>query len=108
MAQAICVEGKRLNQEDGLTGQVETLAAADIAAGDHIVDADHVGTRLGELLLVFFVRAPGNLRLLGANHPANRIGVFLAAVRTIQGKLLGLFFFVVEALFVHRSLMQDG
>lgn len=104
----IRVRENALNQEDGLAGQIKTLAAADIAAGDHIVDANHVGTRLGELLLVLFVGASGSLRFLGAHHPADRIGVFLAAVRAIERKLLGLFLLVVEALFVHRSLVQDG
>jgi hypothetical protein len=91
----------RLDQEDGLAGEVEALAAPDVAASDHVIDADHIGARLFELLLIFRVGAGGRLCFFRADHPADWVGVLLPAVRAVESHLLSFFFFVVEALVVH-------
>ena len=48
---------------------LKALAAADVLAHDHIVAADHVRLRLGELCAVALVGTSGELLLLGPHQP---------------------------------------
>ena len=84
-----------------MAGQVEAFAAANVAAGDHVVNADHVRAGFREMRAVFFMCAGRELIFFGAELPAYRIRIFLAAVRTGQRNLLGFLFFVIEFSFVH-------
>ena len=61
-----------LHQEYSLSGQIETFAAADITAGDHVIYANHVCAGFLKLLAILAIRARGNLGFFGADHPANR------------------------------------
>jgi hypothetical protein len=92
------------DEKDRLSGKVEALPASNVAAGHHIVDANHIRARFGKGLAVMIVGSVRNLRFLGTDHPANRERAFLAAMGAGQRNLLGLFFFVVKALFIHGGL----
>jgi hypothetical protein len=55
---------------DGLNaGHVKAFAAADVLAHGHIVTADHIRLRLGELGAVALVGAAWQLPFLGAHQP---------------------------------------
>lgn len=59
-----------VQKRDGLdSGHFKPLAAADVLAHCHIVTADHIRLRLGELGAVAFVSTAGELALLGAHQP---------------------------------------
>src|ERR1700722_20477787 len=94
----------RSDEKDCLSSQVKSLAATNIAASHHVVDADHIGACLGEGLTIVIIGSPRNLRFLCPNHPANRKTAFLAATRTSQRDLFGLFFFIVEPFFINAGL----
>jgi hypothetical protein len=91
-----------LNQENRLTGQVESLAALDVPARHHIIYAHHIRTRLGEFRAIFFIAAAWRLRLLRAHHPAHRKCALLPAMRAHEWNLLRLFFLVVELSLIHN------
>jgi hypothetical protein len=95
-----------LNQKNTLACQFESLPAFHIAAGQQVIDADHVRPRFLEVFAVLIVCAAGNLRLLGAHHPPYRVGILLTAVRAGELHLLGFFFFIIEALFVHAHSLS--
>src|ERR1700677_709017 len=100
----ICVStigDERSGQYDGLAGQIEALAAADVAAGGHIVDANHVRAGLAEAGLIVVVGAGLQAFLFAANHPADRVLVFFAAVRAPQFHFLGFLLFVVKPFVIH-------
>jgi len=84
-----------------LAGEFEAFAAADIAASDHFVDANHIGARIFESLAVFRTGAAREFFLLGAHHPANGIGVFLLAMRADQGEVFGFLALDIKLSLVH-------
>ncbi|HZI49895.1 MAG TPA: hypothetical protein VFD75_19000 [Pyrinomonadaceae bacterium] len=56
-----------LNKDDGLRrGNFESLAAARIAAGEHVVDAHHVVTGFHETREILLVGATRRRRVLSA------------------------------------------
>ena len=58
-----------IKERNGLDpGHLKALAAADVFAHDHVVAADHIGLRFGELGAVPLVGAVGELFLLGAHQ----------------------------------------
>jgi len=73
------------SQDDALPREFESLATANVPAGDHFVDANHIGARIGETLAVLRPGAAREFFLFGAHHPANGIRIFLAAMRANQG-----------------------
>ncbi len=90
-----------LNQEDRLARQIEPFPATNIAAGNHVIDTDHVGARSLEVLPVLLVRPAWKLSLLVPHHPANRESVFLSTVWADQRDLLRLLFLIVKPSLVH-------
>src|SRR6202034_3707869 len=66
-----------LNQENTLAGELESLAAANVAASDHVIHTNHVGASFGQFPTVLFVPARRNLRLFRAHYVTHGIGVFL-------------------------------
>src|SRR5579863_5812964 len=95
-------KSENLNQEDRLTGQIESLAALDVPARHHIIYAHHIRTRLGEFRAIFFIAAAWRLRLLRAHHPAHRKCALLPAMGAHEWNLLRLFFLVVELSLIHN------
>ena len=75
-----------LDEGQGLElGDLEAFAAADVAAGYHVVAADHVGLGFGESGPVAFVGVAGDLRLFAADYPTDLVVAGLAAVGANQG-----------------------
>src|SRR5579862_1199923 len=93
--------GRIGNEHDALPRQFESLAAAQVAAGDELVHADHVGAGLRETFLIFLAGSAREFFLFGADHPAHGIGAFLVAVRADQGEILGFRPLAVELALVH-------
>ena len=87
---------------DALACQFEAFATTNIAAGNHFVDTHHIRARIGEAPLIFLAGAARQLLLFRADHPANGIRIFLAAMRTHQGQSLGLRSLGVKLAFIHR------
>jgi hypothetical protein len=73
-------EGDRLD-----AGDVETFAAANILATDHIVAAHHVALSLGKARAIALVGSAGELTLFSSNNPAEFVFCLLAAVRAGHG-----------------------
>src|SRR6185437_11072347 len=91
-----------LEEGDGLdAGDFKALAAADVAAADEVVGADHVALGFGEAGAVALVGAAGELGFFAADDPADGILIGLAAVRAGErmGALLGAL--VEECAFFH-------
>ncbi len=88
-------------QDHTLAGEFEAFATANIAAGDHFVDANHIGARVFKALAVFGTGAAWEFVLLGAHHPANGIGAFLLAMRADQGEVFGLLALDIKLSLVH-------
>src|ERR1017187_8817089 len=83
---------------------VEGSAAAEVLAGDLVVDQHHVALRLGELGAVALVAAGRQAVLLFAHHPVQIVRLRAAAVRAVQGRRLGgLTFGVISSLVHQRS-----
>src|SRR5437868_1299983 len=99
--QALIQESDRLD-----SGHFKAFAAADVFAHDHVVAADHIRLRLGELGAVALVSTAGKLLLLGAHQPCELILTGLAAVGT--GKRVGFpgFLFVEKIALVHLTLLS--
>ena len=83
-------------------GDFEALAAADVAAGQEIVAADHVGLGLGESGAIAVVGVAGQLGALAADDPVDLVFAGLAAVRTGQGVSLGFVGFGEKFAFFHN------
>src|SRR5579862_5561145 len=81
--------GRIGNEHDALPGEFESLSAAQVAARDELIHADHVGASLRETLLVFLAGAARQFFLFRADHPAHGIGAFLVAVRANQSEVFG-------------------
>ncbi len=79
-----------------LGGNVEPLAAAQVAAGEQVVHTGHVRAGFLETLAAFDIQARRGLRFLFAQQPANRVFVLFTAVRAVDGQVLGFLFFDVE------------
>jgi len=90
-----------LNQKNTLAGELEPLAAANVAASNHVIHADHVGTSFCKFRTVLFVPAGRNLRLFRAHYITHGISVLLAAVRAHQRNLFGFLFLVVIPFLIH-------
>ena len=65
-------------------GDLKALAAANVAAGHHVVAAHHVGLRLGKSGSVAVVGVARQLRPLAPYDPTDGVIAWLAAVRTDQ------------------------
>lgn len=75
-----------LEEGDGLdSGDLETLAAADVFAGDHIVAAHHIGLCLGEASAVALVRMTREAGFFVADEPAELVLGGLSAVGADEG-----------------------
>ena len=85
-------------------GDLEAFAAADVAAGDHVVAADHVGLSLGESGAVAFVGTAWQLRPFAPDHPIDDVVAGLAAVRADKGVGLLLIGFGKKIAFFHNQL----
>src|ERR1700722_17597574 len=98
-------ENSRLLGEDHRlhAGNFETLAAAHILAGQHVVFAQHVGARLGEAGAVALIGASGELAFLGTHKPVNFIFAGLMAMRAVQRGLLAFLLLVEKVAFFHES-----
>src|SRR5947199_4164772 len=87
--------GAPSDEDDGL--EVRDVEAASAARADeHIVHANHVVARLGELRLLLFVHAARRRLLLRATQPAHLVVAPLAAVRAGVISALRLLFLVEE------------
>src|SRR6185369_3670155 len=91
-------------------GDLKPLAATHVLAHKHVVFADHIGTRLGELGLVALVGAAGELLPLGSHEPRNLVVASLAAMRAGQVVRLLLLSLVVKIALFHKNqwLVDSG
>jgi len=83
---------------------LEALAAADIAAGHHVVAADHVWLGLGEAGPVAVVGIARQLSPLAPDDPIDRVIAWLAAVWADQGVGSLLIGFCKKIAFFHRTV----
>src|SRR3970040_60339 len=97
-------EGQK--KEHRLSGQLDSLAAADILAHDEIFGADHVGTRFGELRPILIIGVRRKLVLLGPYQPANLVIGFLPAVGANEMGWFSLRVLGVEIPLLHRWLLS--
>jgi hypothetical protein len=79
----------------------EPFAAAHVLAGDHVVFANHIRTRLGELRAIAFVGSRRQLALLRPDQPREFIFARLPAVRTGEGVRPLLIFLLEHLSFFH-------
>src|ERR1700750_2857083 len=79
------------------SGYVESFAAADVLASDHVVASHHVALRLGKACAVAVVRSTGKLTLFPAHDPAQLVFRLLSAVRAghCMGSLLWTFIEII-------------
>ena len=91
-----------LNENDGLrAGNLEPAPATRVSTGKHVVNPDHIITRLLKSRAILFVRATRRLRLLRSLQPSDIVFAPFATMRTTVGRFLDLFLFVKEISFVH-------
>src|SRR5512142_1823876 len=83
------------------SGDFETLATAEVFAGQQVFAADHVGAGLGELGAIAFVGASRELLLLGADNPGDVVFVLLAAMGAGERGFPGLLPLVVKVVLFH-------
>ena len=88
------------------SGNFKALAATDVFTHDHIVAANHIGLRLGELGAIALVGAAGELLLLGPHQPCKFVFTSLTAVGTRERVCLLGFFFVEKIAFVHHHYIN--
>ena len=82
---------------------LETFAASDVLAGDHIVFADHIRACLGEFCAIAFVGAGRKLTLFCAYQPGELVLGSLPAVRTTERVRPSLLLFVKHFALFHQS-----
>jgi len=93
-----------------LPGEFESLAAAHVFAGHHIVFAQHVRAGLREACTISFIGPAGQLSFFGPYQPRDFVFPRLLAMRAIQLGRLFLLSLVEKVFFVHTdfgSLLQD-
>jgi hypothetical protein len=88
-------------------GDFESLAAADVGAGEHFVAADHVGLGFGEAGTIAFIGVAGKLGALFADDPVDLVFAGLAAMWAGEG--VGALFagFVEKFAFFHGVLTPE-
>lgn len=89
------------------TGDLKTLAAANVLAAHHVIFSQHVGFCFGKSGAVALIGVTRKLLFPGAHDPGNFIIPGLVAVWTVQSGLLLLRTFIKKfALFHCSSLLQ--
>jgi len=82
-------------------GDIEALAATDIFAHQHVVDANEIVSRFLKAHSVLFAGAPGQITLLSAFEPANLVIGTLATVGAAVAGAFYFLYFVEEIAFIH-------
>src|SRR5579884_3680121 len=88
-------------------GNFKTFAAAHVFAGHHVISADHIGARLGELRAVALVSTGRELPLFSAYQPGELIFSRLSAMRTKQ-RVRPLLLFLVEHIALFHASPPRG
>ncbi len=83
-------------------GDFEAFAAADVAAGYHVIAADHVGLGFGEAGPIAVVGVARELGAFAADYPLNLMIGGLAAVRADEGVSARFVGFCEKIAFFHK------
>src|SRR5215813_14648926 len=83
----------------------KSFAATGIAAGEHVIDANHIVARFLKPGALLFIHPPRRRRFLRSPQPAHIVLGALAAKWTGERRALGFLFLVEEIAFPHAFIL---